>query len=145
MSTTVAILLVFALVVLILAPVAVAYRKPAARLPVAAVYGVLLSGLALYHTGTSFARVVPLPGGTATPAGEVSMPDTDEVAGRCTEALEMADKGSIIRDRSNLGRVVVAAELWNQLPDMVKQGLVRCLEIAAPADQADVTVQIVEQ
>ena len=137
-----AILLSFALILVFLAPLGVAYWKPGARLPVALLYGVLLSGLALYHTGLSFAPARMQPAATAA---EPPMAESDELTQRCTEALEMAENGSIIRDRSDLERIVVDRTLWSQMPDFVKEGLVRCLELSGPAGRSGADIEIVEE
>lgn len=143
MSTIAAILLGLALLLVVVAPLGIAYWKPGARLPVALLYGVLLSGLAVHHTGLSFAGVTP----TAAAGTIAALPaaDSDELRRRCAEAVVMAERGSIILDRSEPGRVVVDRALWNQVPEFVREGMLRCLEISRPAGQEDVGIEIVEE
>lgn len=111
-------------------------------MPVAAVYGLLLSGLAVHHAGLSFARNVAVP----TTDAEVPLPaaSSDELTRRCTEALQLAGDNGMFRDRSDSNRVVVDRAVWNQVPDLVRQALVRCLELSRPAGQIG-TVEIVQE
>jgi hypothetical protein len=144
MSTILAILLSFALIVLALAPLVVAYRFPTARVPVALLYAVLLMGLAVYHTGLSFDRIRP-PTAAAAGPGTVSQEGDEELTERCAEALEMAEEGSLIRDKSDPQRLVVDRALWAQVPDFVKETLVLCIERSRPAGQSDAAIEIIEE
>lgn len=144
MSTLPAILLGLALFAGAFAVLAVAYWKPGARLPAALLYGLLLLGLAVYHTGTWFEPVQqrsPAP----TAAEFANTPASDELTRRCAEALEAAESGSLIRDRSNPERLVVDRALWRQMPDSVKQAIVLCLENARPPGGSETEIEIVER
>jgi hypothetical protein len=112
-------------------------------------YGSLLLGVAVHHTGTSFGRVSQpapalttpaVPVGAGEPAGE-----SEELTQRCTEALDLAERGSIIRDRSNPERLVVDRVLWNQMPEFVKEALIVCLKDARPSGGSEAGIEIVEE
>jgi hypothetical protein len=145
MSTVVAISLAFALFVLAFAPLAAAYWKPKARLPAALLYGSLLLGVTVHHTGTSFGRFDQPALAPATPAASVSVGESEELTQRCAEALDLAERGSIIRDRSNPERLVVDRELWNQMPEFVQQALIVCLKDARPSGGSEAEIEIVEE
>src|SRR5690554_959687 len=98
MSTISAVTIGIALFVAAFAPLLLAYRWPAARVPAACLYALLLVGLAINHVGLSFgdtsrARIEPT-GQQA--AGE---PSNDELLQRCNQVLVAAEQGSLILDR----------------------------------------------
>jgi hypothetical protein len=143
MSTIPAILLSFGLIALALAPCAAAYQYPRARLPAALLYGVMLTALAVHHTGLSLGGVdVPTVAAAAPGAAPLS-DQNEELSQRCSEAVDMAEQGSLIRDKSNPQRVVVDRALWAQLPAFVKETLVLCLERSRPAAQAGTDLEII--
>lgn len=154
MSTIPAVLISIALFVLALAPLAVAYRYPRARVPAALIYGLLLVGLTVRHTGLSFGNVPSATAATAEPgaiagagagAGAAPSANDEELVERCTEALQMAEEGMVIRDMSDPARLVVNASLWAQLPDFVKETMVLCVEKSQPGGPSAADIEIVEE
>jgi hypothetical protein len=146
MSTILAVSLAFALFVVAAAPLAATYWKPRARLPAALFYGALLLGVAVHHTGISFGRVSQSAAALTTPAVPVpTAGESEELTERCAEALDLAERGSIIRDRSDPQRLIVDRVLWNQMPEFVQQTLVVCLKDARPSGGSEAEIEIVEE
>jgi hypothetical protein len=145
MSTIPAIVVSFVLIALALAPLVAAYRYPRARLPAALLYGMMLTGVAVYYTGLSLGGVsVPTVAGN-TPGPAPTTEEGQELTQRCREALEMAEQGSLIRDKSDPQRLVVDRALWGQLPAFVKETLVLCLERSRPPAQAGTAIEVIEE
>jgi len=127
-------LILLALFVLIALPGLAAITQPRAGLVAAPCYLAILAAIFLHYLGFTAGGEIPV---VARPVGEVPA--------LCTRAIEQAQGGGLILDRSNPARVIVARALWAELPQQARQGLVLCLEMARPSDLQQVPVEIVEQ
>ena len=101
-------------------------------------YGVALLMLLGWHVGFA---VGPMPTRAALApqsAGPVG-------ATRCEQALDTAERGGIVRDRSDPSRLVVDEALWQQLPEEVRVALTDCAESLRPADERDEPLEVVNR
>lgn len=142
MTGPVAIVVTCVLVVALVVPLALAYRYPKTRAPVALLYGVLLAGLTVHHVGLSFGAVQPV---AAAVPGEIAVNDSGELKERCTQAIDLAKQGALIRDSSSPDRLVVDGALWKQLPDDVQKVLVMCVERTRQPGQGTGNIEVVQQ
>lgn len=105
-------------------------------------YMAVLIALTFYHVGFPFWS-----GGTDARVRKQaqSLHATErrsEGTGRlCEQALNRSEQLGLILDRSNRASVVVRQELWEQLPEQARDGLLACLKASAPPGP----VQIVER
>lgn len=134
MTAILTLTLLLGLFVLIALPGLATIVRPRAAILAAPFYLLVVGGLLLHHLGLSFGGEMPA---AARPSG--TAPE-----GLCRQAIEQAEAGGLIVDRRNPVRVSVRRELWAQLPEQAKDGIVLCLETVRPANAADTPVEIVE-
>lgn len=141
MSTTVAVIAVLAVWLLLSAAAAFAFRSRRVAFVAAPVFVVLFGALAVYHVGLPSAgdrgavqRWRSAQAGTGSPAS----------GSLCERVLAEAQRGRLIVDRSQPGRVVVNRNLWGQLPPEVQQAITSCLDPSTPGTSAP-PVEIVER
>jgi hypothetical protein len=114
-------------------PAVAAVARPRTAILATPFYLILIAGLFVYHVGLSF--------GGAPPARA----DAEEGPSTlCEQALEQAERGGLIVDRSNPQRVGVRRSLWSQLPQQAKDGLIMCMQGTQPPGAAGRQVAIVE-
>jgi hypothetical protein len=126
-------LLLLALFILFALPGLMAITHPRGPAIATLFYMVLVVGLALHYFGLSFGGRMPA----------VAAPGTEAPA-LCGQAIEQAEGGGLIVDRTNPSRVVVSRGLWNELPEQIQDGIVMCLDLSRPADQRETPVVVVE-
>lgn len=126
-------ILLVTLFVIIALPGLVVVARPRAAMVAVPFYLALLTGLFLYYFGLSFGGRMPA---AAQPGQGPS--------NICEQALDQAEQGGLIIERSNPLRVRVSRALWEQLPRQAQQGLTACLEMSRPANAADEPVEIIE-
>jgi hypothetical protein len=131
MSSTFAIVLVSLLYIVLLAPLAIIVLRPSAVVPLATAYALSIAGIASYHSGLFEPATLP-PGG---------VPDMALSGVDCAELLGVLDQASVIVDRRNPPRLVVAEAQWAQLPDDARDAVVACVQrswpTGAPAAQIE--------
>ena len=131
-----ALLVLFALFILIALPGLLALSRPKAAVVAAPLYIALLAGIFLHYSGLSF--------GGRLPAAARSAPGAAAGSGLCGQAISQARDIGLIVDHSSPTRVTVNRDLWGQLPQQAKDGIVLCLERARPARLTGDPVEIVE-
>jgi len=99
-------------------------------------YGLVVMALLAWHVGFD---VGPMPSRASLSKG----PATVITGDRCEQALEAAQRGRIILDRSNPRRLVVDQAVWPQLPEEVRTALTECANSLRPVDQRETPVEVV--
>ena len=117
--TMVALGLLFLIIAL---PGVAAIARPKTAVFAAPFYLVLLAGVLTYHVGFSFGGRLPTVPATA-----------DGPNSLCEQAVDQAERGGLILNRTDPNRVSVRGDLWTQLPEQAQAGMTRCLEQMRPA------------
>jgi len=125
MNALPAILIVLALNLLVLAPLAVAALRKRTPTWLVAAYSASLLGIGAYQLG--FTQRIPIP--ALDPA---RMSRTSLSPSQCTELLTLLDQGGVFVDRRNPPRLVVAAPQWTQLPEEARGAVVDCVQQSWP-------------
>jgi len=63
--------------------------------------------------------------------------------GECVQVLQVLTEAGVILDRRNPSHLVVARQLWPQLPPAVRDATVACADEARPADSGGGPIEIV--
>ncbi len=131
--------IVLLLFLVLAAPALLAFVRRDVGWRTGGLYGAALLALLGWHVGFA---VGPMPSRAA-----LSSPGIGAAAGsaRCDQALDMAQRGGIVLDRSNPSRLVVNDALWQQLPDEVRAALTECADSLRPADRRDEALEVVNR
>jgi len=124
MSTILAIALTALLALAIAAPALIGYLRGDVGWRTGSFYGLLGAGLMAYYVGFS---IGPLPDRAAIAGPVGGTPSSD----RCEQALDAAQRGGIILDRSPT-RLVVNPSVWSQIPAEMQTALTQCAETLRP-------------
>ena len=138
MSTILAIALTTLLALAIAAPALLGYLRGDLGWRTGTFYGALSAVLLAYYVGFS---VGPMPDRAAIAGPMAGTPSSD----RCAQALEAAQRGGIILDRSNPGRLVVNPSVWSQIPAEMQTALTQCAETLRPEGGSDTPVEVVNR
>lgn len=138
MPTILAILLAALLALAVAAPALIAYRRGDMGWRTGMFYGALSAVLLAWHVGFS---VGPMPERSALARPAADAPGSD----RCTQALDAAQRGGIVLDRSNPARLVVNPSVWDQIPADIRAALTQCAETVRPAGQRDAPIEVVNR
>lgn len=144
MPTFVAIVIVLLLIALVPIPALVAMSRPRAAFVAVPFYLVLVVGLATYHVGLWSGESVAMPA-PATAVVDNAGTAAGPPAQLCEQALTESERVGLIVNRASRPRVTVKGDMWAQLPQQVKDGLVACLEATRPQGLDAAPVEIVEQ
>lgn len=133
MMTLLAVAILLAAFLIVALPGILALFRPKAAIVAAPFYLALLTAIAAHYVGFSFGGTIPAP--PKAGAGPT---------GLCEQAIAQSEQGGLIVNRSNPLRVVVRHELWAELPQQAKDGLITCLQMARPTQARDAPVEVVE-
>jgi hypothetical protein len=132
MSPPLAIALVSLLYFALFAPLMIIVLRPSSAKPLGVAYGVLIAGLASYHSGLFEPATLP-PGG---------VPEVELNGTNCDELLALLDQAHIIIDRRNPPRLVVAGALWTQLPDDARDAVASCVQRSWPSSAPTAQIEV---
>ena len=130
--------LILLLFVAVGAPAVIAFLRRDLGWRTTGFYAALTLGLVGWHVGFS---VGPMP----TAATLARAPGGAPEGSGCEQALETAQRGRIILDRSNPRRLVVARELWDQLPEDIRAALTECASSVRPPELRDEPMEVVNR
>lgn len=65
--------------------------------------------------------------------------------GECAQVMQALTEAGVIIDRRNPSQLVVARQLWSQLPQAVRDATTACAEETRPADAGGGPIQVVER
>ena len=137
MSSTTATFIVLGLYALAFIPFVALIRKPALSVAIAGIAAVLALAFSVYHSGM-LSNEIP-----ERPALIEEISSADSQGRQCAEAIELAERAGIIRDRSQPGRLVVQETRWKQLPQLARDALTQCVRFQGPADKREEALEIV--
>jgi len=138
MPTILAISLTALLVLVVAAPALLGYLRGDLGWRTGAFYCALSAALLAYYVGFS---VGPMPDRAAIAGPIDAAPSGD----RCEQALDAAQRGGIVIDRSNPNRLVVNQSLWDQIPADMRTVLTQCAESLRPEGSSAAPLQVVNR
>jgi hypothetical protein len=128
--------IILLLFLILAAPALIAFVRRDLGWKTGGFYGLVAAALLAWHVGFS---VGPMPDAAAITRGNVGIGD----GSRCEQVLATAERGRIVLDRRNPDRLVVAAALWQQLPEEVRAAIAECAGVVRPADRRETPVEVV--
>jgi hypothetical protein len=132
------VLIAMGIYALLLAPLLLVYLKPATTLPVALLYGAPLIAAAVYYGGPLLGGpVAQMPVGANGVAGGIT-------PRQCEEVLGLLRRERIVLSERDPAHPVVAAAMWNALPEEVRNVVITCFEAGRRGD-ATTPVEVVLQ
>lgn len=129
-------ILILILFLLIAAPALFALLRQDIGWRTGSFYGAVCAALLAWHVGFT---VGEMPSAAALARGTGGAVEVS----RCEQALQTAQQGRLIGDRSNPRRLVVNRELWQQLPEDVREALTECANAVRPPAQRDEPLEVV--
>jgi hypothetical protein len=132
MSPELAIVCVTMLYAVVGVPLSLAAWAKSGYRPAAWVSVILCSGVAIYQTGLfSAGDLADVDvSGFAAPSGQ---------SGNCQEVIATLENAGIIIERRQR-RLVVAQEVWEQIPQEARQAVIACVEASAPPSDTPIDV-----
>jgi hypothetical protein len=130
--------IVLLLFLVLAAPALVAFVRRELGWVTGGFYGAVVAGLLAWHVGFS---IGPIPDAASIARARAAGPAVS--GSRCEQVLATAEQGRVVLDRRDPNRLVVAAALWQQLPEEVRAALTECADTVRPADQRERPVEIV--
>ena len=138
MPTILAILLTALLALAVAAPALLAFLRGELGWRTGTFYGALSALLLAYYVGFS---IGPFPDRKAIAGPSGGAPSSD----RCDQAMEAAQRGGIVLDRSNPNRLVVNQNLWGQIPAEMQTALTQCAETLRPEGSGTAPLEVVNR
>ena len=131
--STILVLLLFAVLA---APALLAFLRREVGWRTGGFYGAALLLLLGWHVGFALG---PMPTRAALSPRAAAAPG----ATQCEQALDTAQRGGIVRDRSDPSRLVVDEDLWGRIPENVRTALAACADSLRPVDGRDEPLEVV--
>ena len=135
MSTAASSILVFALYLVLAAPLLWGLFNGKLASSLGVFYLAITAGVAAYHLEFAAPDLPPM----VRPAAVLEEVATDP---RCAKALDLSEQAGLVLERGDSTRLVVDEALWAQTPEEVRDALVACHGATGPAG---VVPQVIER
>lgn len=136
MGAAMSTILILILFLLLAAPALLALLRQDLGWRTGGFYGAVVAALLAWHVGFA---IGPIP----SAASLARAPGVVLEGSRCEQALQTATQARMIVDRRDPRRLVVNRELWQQMPESVREALTECARTTRPLGQREEPLEVV--